>query len=253
MVDTLDRNIQLIDSEGKATFAFEDFLYKLAFSGTAVADADYGDITVSGSGSVWTIDDPTLAALKNYNTNGLLTQTAADTFTGRTITGTANQVTVTNGNGVSGNPTLSLPQDIATTSNPQFATIELGAATDTTISRASAGRIAVEGSNLAFTSEAIDAYVWITVTAGTPSVTSSSANVSSVTDRAVGKFTINFGTALASADYVGAAMGINAEYTVFEDIGVGGGSAHTTTAFYVSIYLSGAYRDMSFMTIFTGA
>lgn len=53
--------------------------------------------------------DATLAALAGYNTNGILTQTAADTFTGRTITGTANEITVTDGNGVAGNPTLSLP------------------------------------------------------------------------------------------------------------------------------------------------
>lgn len=53
--------------------------------------------------------DSTLTAFAAYNTNGILTQTAADTFTGRTITGTTNQITVTNGSGVSGNPTLSLP------------------------------------------------------------------------------------------------------------------------------------------------
>ena len=53
--------------------------------------------------------DATLAAFAAYNTAGLLTQTAADTFTGRTLTGTAAEITVTNGDGVLGNPTLSLP------------------------------------------------------------------------------------------------------------------------------------------------
>lgn len=52
--------------------------------------------------------DATLAALAAYNTNGLLTQTAADTFAGRTLTGTANQITATNGDGVAGNPTIAI-------------------------------------------------------------------------------------------------------------------------------------------------
>ena len=72
--------------------------------------------------------DATLTALAAYNTNGILTQTAADTFTGRTITGTTNQVIVTNGDGVAGNPTLSLPQNIHTAATPQFAGLGLGAA-----------------------------------------------------------------------------------------------------------------------------
>ncbi len=55
------------------------------------------------------VSDSTLTSLAAYNTNGLLTQTAADTFTGRTITGTTGQISVSNGSGVSGNPTISLP------------------------------------------------------------------------------------------------------------------------------------------------
>lgn len=65
--------------------------------------------------------DATLTALAGFNTNGIIVQTAADTFAGRTITGTSNQVNVSNGNGVSGNPTLSLPQDIHTGASPTFA------------------------------------------------------------------------------------------------------------------------------------
>lgn len=63
---------------------------------------------ISALSSVYQPLDGTLTSLAAYNTNGILTQTAADTFTGRTITGTTNRLSVTNGNGVSGNPTLDI-------------------------------------------------------------------------------------------------------------------------------------------------
>lgn len=57
--------------------------------------------------------DATLTALAAYNTNGLLTQTAPDTFTGRTLTAPAAGITITNPAGIAGNPTFALADDLA--------------------------------------------------------------------------------------------------------------------------------------------
>lgn len=73
----------------------------------ASAGTDY--LAPAAIGTTVQAYDATLAALASYSTNGIVTQTAADTFTGRTITGTANEISVADGNGVAGNPTLSLP------------------------------------------------------------------------------------------------------------------------------------------------
>lgn len=83
-----------------------------AFALTMLDDADAA--TVRATISAQTLD-ATLTALAAYNTNGVLCQTAADTFAGRTITGTANELTVTNGDGVAGAPTLSLPSALTFT------------------------------------------------------------------------------------------------------------------------------------------
>lgn len=53
--------------------------------------------------------DGVLKAIFNLGSNGLITRLSSTTAAARTITGTANQITVTNGDGVSGNPTLSFP------------------------------------------------------------------------------------------------------------------------------------------------
>lgn len=79
----------------------------------AVAGTDY--LAPAAIGTTVQAYDATLDSLAAYNTNGILTQTASNTFTGRTITGTANEITVTDGNGVAANPTLSLPSALTFT------------------------------------------------------------------------------------------------------------------------------------------
>lgn len=94
--------------------------------------------------SLTSADDTGVYTLPTGTKTLLATDGAGTSLTGipYTLTGTANQVVLSAG---TGNITFSLPQSIATSSNPQFATIELGAASDTTIARVSAGVISVEG------------------------------------------------------------------------------------------------------------
>lgn len=52
--------------------------------------------------------DSGLTNLSSFNTNGILVQSADNTFVGRSIAGTANRLDVTNGDGLSGNPILNI-------------------------------------------------------------------------------------------------------------------------------------------------
>ena len=79
--------------------------------------------------------DATLTAWAAYNTNGLVTQTAADTFTGRTLTGPAAGISVSNGNGVSGNPTLALANDLSAVEGLGSTGIAVRSASDTWVQR----------------------------------------------------------------------------------------------------------------------
>jgi len=73
---------------------------------------DLGNITTALAGKQ--DSSATLTALGAYNTNGHLVQTAPGSFAGRTQTGTANRIVITNGDGVSGNPTYDVGPDVLT-------------------------------------------------------------------------------------------------------------------------------------------
>lgn len=65
--------------------------------------------------------DTDLGALAGLTTTGLIARTADGTAATRSISGTGNDITVTNGNGVSGNPTISLGSNVPTlTANNVF-------------------------------------------------------------------------------------------------------------------------------------
>lgn len=56
--------------------------------------------------------DADLTALAALSTTGIVARTAANTYVPRTLTGTSNKITITDGDGVAGNPTFTVGSDI---------------------------------------------------------------------------------------------------------------------------------------------
>ncbi|MBK7410938.1 MAG: hypothetical protein IPI29_00040 [Ignavibacteria bacterium] len=59
--------------------------------------------------------DADLTSIAGVATTGILVRTGVDTYNTRLIAGTANEITVTNGDGVAGNPTISIPTAVTFT------------------------------------------------------------------------------------------------------------------------------------------
>ncbi len=75
--------------------------------GTLTAPAAGFSIT-GGGGSITFALTNDLSGVEGLAANGIATRTATDTWAVRTMTGTSNRLTVTNGDGVSGNPTFDI-------------------------------------------------------------------------------------------------------------------------------------------------
>lgn len=99
-----------------------------------VSDGDKGDITVSGTGTIWTIDSGvvTFAKMQDVATNSILGRSTAGT-------GDIEELADSSARTIMG---------LATSDSPQFTAINVGHATDTTLARTSAGRINVEGTEV---------------------------------------------------------------------------------------------------------
>jgi len=105
----------------------------------------------------------------DFSSTGIMTRTSANNYSGRTLTGTSNQITVTNGDGVSGNPTFSTPQDINTTSSPTFANMTLNGYLDLSTSAdiSDSTGLTLYGPSpdyrIAFSNTGVKGYIWYNV------------------------------------------------------------------------------------------
>ncbi|MHA1305413.1 MAG: hypothetical protein ACTSPI_17065, partial [Candidatus Heimdallarchaeaceae archaeon] len=95
--------------------------------GLIVGDGNTGTITYSAASKVLTVEDNVTVgldvnALEALASTGILARTTDNTYAQRTITGTANEVDVVNGDGISGNPTIGLPDTVVVTTKLSSAT-----------------------------------------------------------------------------------------------------------------------------------
>lgn len=114
---------------------------KLNFEGAGFTAADD-----AGNSRTNVTLDATLNSLAAYNTNGFLVQTAADTFAGRSLTAPAAGFTITNNDGVAGNPTFVLANDLSALEGLASTGIAVRTAADTWAQRTlqgTSGRVTV--------------------------------------------------------------------------------------------------------------
>lgn len=99
--------------------------------GTTVGKAVFTAATVAAAQQAMDVEvgvdvqayDAELQAISGLSTNGLVARTSSSTAAARTITGTTNVITVTNGDGASGNPTLTTGSLVARTDTAQTFTV----------------------------------------------------------------------------------------------------------------------------------
>ena len=150
--------------------------------------------------------DATLTALAAYNTNGLLTQTAADTFTGRTLQAPAAGFSITNPAGIAGDPTFALTNDLAALEDLASTGIAVRTAANTWVQRSIAAGTGISVTN----GDGVSGNP--TVALSTPlTVPNGGTGVSTLTGLVKGNGTSPFSAAVAGTDYMTPA-GVSAAY-----------------------------------------
>lgn len=102
----LDLNSFVITGLVPGTNIFKQRTFTAPAAGFSIANGD----GVSANPTFSLAND--LAALEALGSTGIAVRTGSDAWAQRTITGTASQITVTDGSGAAGNPTLSFPADV---------------------------------------------------------------------------------------------------------------------------------------------
>ena len=153
---------QILDGSVDTVDIADSAVTDAKLSTTGVGQGTYHAITVNTKGRVTAGSNPTtlagygildaqpldstLTSLAAYNTNGIVVQTSADTFVGRSLTAPAAGLTITNPAGTAGNPTFALANDLSALEALAATGFAVRSAADTWVQRSvagTAGRIGV--------------------------------------------------------------------------------------------------------------
>jgi hypothetical protein len=166
---------------------------------------------------------PDLVAIESLSSTGIAVRTTTNTWAQRSI-GVSGLATISNGNGVAGNPTVNVPA--ATQAEAEAGTDNTKAMTPLRVEQAIVDRFNITGSAPTYAARA-----WVNFNGTGTVAIRESGNVSSITDNGAGDYTVNFTTATPDANYalVGSCGQSPADRRIYS-VGVRLSVAQTTTS-----------------------